>query len=511
MMGSRRWTLATGIGLATAWLHVAGSVAGADVTLPRVFGSHMVLQQQMSLPVWGWADPGEAVTVTLGDHSVRGQADDQGRWKVRLPELPAGGPHEMTVSGKNTIRLTDVLVGEVWLCSGQSNMEWPVRQADDAEKEIAAADHSRIRLFQVRNTTSGLPLADVDAEWQVCTPETIRNFSAVGYYFGRALQQQLDVPIGLINSSWGGTMIEPWTPPEGFAATPKLGEFVEVIDEANRRYAEALVPLLSPFEAWVRSARQAGSDGKPLPPMPALPAHSLNDRTRPTGLYNAMIYPLMPFGLRGAIWYQGEANRGDGMLYHEKMKALIGGWRQVWGQGDFPFYYVQLAPYRSGGDPTALPQIWEAQTATLSVPNTGMAVTVDIGNYRNIHPTNKQEVGRRLSLWALARTYGRDRIVYSGPLYESMSTEDGRIRIRFDHVGGGLTSRDGEPLNFFEIAGQDKNFSAAEAKIDGDTVVVGSEQVTRPVAVRFGWHQRAAPNLMNKEGLPASPFRTDRW
>jgi sialate O-acetylesterase len=245
--------------------------------------------------------------------------------------------------------------------------------------------------------------------------------------------------------------------------------------------------------------------------MPALPAHALNDRARPTGLYNGMIYPLVPFGLRGAIWYQGEANRGDGMLYHEKMKALIGGWRQVWRQGDFPFYYVQLAPYRYGGDPTALPQIWQAQAATLSVPNTGMAVTVDIGNYRNIHPTNKQEVGRRLSLWALAKTYGREGIVYSGPLYESMSVEDGRIRIRFDHVGGGLASRNGKPLDFFEIAGNDKKFVAAEARIDGDTVVVASEQVTQPVAVRLGWHQRATPNLMNKEQLPASPFRTDSW
>jgi len=259
-------------------------------------------------------------------------------------------------------------------------------------------------------------------------------------------------------------------------------------------------------------ARQALASDSREPPPPARPKHLLDSHGQPTGLYNGMVHPLVPFAIRGAIWYQGESNRGEAMMYFEKMKALINGWRTVWGRGDFPFYFVQLAPYRYNGDPLALPRIWEAQTATLSIPNTGMAVTVDlVDNIRDIHPKNKQDVGKRLALWALTKTYARSDLVYSGPLYKAMAVEGNKIRIRFDHIGGGLTTRDGKPPTCFQIAGADKKFIEAHAEIDGHTVVVSADQVPTPVAVRFGWHQEAQPNLSNSQGLPAAPFRTDRW
>jgi sialate O-acetylesterase len=375
----------------------------------------------------------------------------------------------MTVVGSNTTTLKNILVGEVWVASGQSNMQWPVSKADNAKQEIAAADYPQIRLFDVPRVAAAQPSLDVDAQWRPCTPETVPGFSAVAYFFGRELHKELNVPVGLINTSWGGTRIEPWTPPEGFALVPALADFVE-----RARNAQA-------------------------------------DRGSPAALYNGMVHPLVPFAIRGAIWYQGEANHAEGMVYCDKMKALIGGWRKVWAEGAFPFYYVQLAPFGYNTPPGALAGLWEAQLKTLSVPHTGMAVTVDIANIKDIHPRNKQDVGKRLALWALAHDYGRQGLVCSGPLYRSMAVEGNKVRLTFDHVGGGLASRDGKPLSWFTIAGEDKNFIDARAVIDGDTVVVHSDQVEKPAAVRFGWHKLAEPNLSNREGLPASPFRTDDW
>jgi sialate O-acetylesterase len=512
--------------LLVAWLCVAAAPAVADVKLPHVLGSNMVLQRDVPLPVWGWADPGEAVTVKLGRHEASATADAAGKWMVNLPAMVAGGPHEMTVSGRNTIRLTDILVGEVWICSGQSNMEMGLGVVENGEQEVAAANYPNIRLYHVPRTTAGQPAPDIDATWRPCSPENISaggwgGFSAVAYFFGRELHKQLGVPVGLINASWGGTRIEPWTPAEGFALVPKLRDIVDEIEQANRNYEKQLPALLDAIESWVAATRQALAEGQTLlPPPPEWPRHPLDSNGRPTGLYNGMVHPLVPFAIRGAIWYQGEANvvSGDGLAYHEKMKALIGGWRAVWNEGDFPFYFVQLAPfnynlYWRDLSPDELPRLWEAQTASLSIPDTGMAVTIDIGDGRDIHPKNKQEVGRRLALWALAKTYGREGLVYSGPLYKSMSVENGKIRIRFDHVGGGLASRDGQPLNWFEVAGADRRFVKAHAEIDGDTIVVWSEDVPEPVGVRFAWHMlpEPIPNLINKEGLPASPFRTHPW
>jgi sialate O-acetylesterase len=487
------------------------STVFADVKLPHVLGSNMVLQRDMPVPVWGWADAREQVTITLGDHEATTTADADGNWRVTLPMMAAGGPHKMTVNGdRNTIELTDILVGEVWVCSGQSNMQWSVRGSNDSEKEIAEANYPMIRLFHVPRKPSGLPADDVNAAWRATTPETVEHFSAVAYFFGRKLHKTLDVPIGLIHTSWGGTRIEPWTPPAGFASAPKVQGIHQQIQLDNEDYRNKLGQKLDEIEVWVQETRTALAENKRILPMPEN-RHPLNHHTQPTGLYNGMVHPLVPFGIRGAIWYQGESNLQDGMMYHEKMKALINGWRTVWGQGDFPFYFVQLAPFNYRGEHALLlPQLWEAQSATLSVPNTGMVVTTDIGNTRDIHPRNKQDVGKRLGLWALAKTYHGD-VVYSGPLYKSMQVDGQKIRISFDTIGGGLVSRDNQPLTWFEIADNSGNFVKAQAEIAGDEVVVWSDTISEPTIVRFGWHQEAEPNLMNEEGLPASPFRTDRW
>ena len=501
------------LSLLIASLCLTQSTVFADVKLPHVIGSNMVLQRDIPVPIWGWADADEEITVMLGEHKVSTKADAKGNWQVKFPAMSAGGPHQMTVSGKNTIELTDVLVGEVWVCSGQSNMEWSVSRSNNGEAEIASANYPQIRLFHVPKKPSGLLASDVNAVWHPTEPDTIKNFSAVAYFFGRKLHKELGVPIGLINTSWGGTRIEPWTPPVGFASVPKVKSIHQEIQESNSSYRKDLVNKLEEIEAWVQETRNALAKDERIFPMPENP-HPLNHQTKPTGLYNGMVYPLVPFAMRGAIWYQGESNLQDGLIYHEKMVALINGWREVWGQGDFPFYFVQLAPFDYSGwnvSPLLLAEIWEAQTETLSIPNTGMAVITDITNLKNIHPRNKQDVGKRLALWALAKTYERSDLVYSGPLYKSMKAEGNKIRIGFKHVGGGLAPRDGKPLTWFEIAGKDKNFVNAQAKIDGDEVLVWSDTVIEPVAVRFGWHQETEPNLMNKEGLPASPFRTHPW
>ena len=490
----------------------------AEVTLPHVIGSNMVLQRDMPVPIWGWASAGEEITITLSTEDSGGEpittvADAEGNWRTDLPAMQAGGPYTLKISGNNTLELTNVLFGEVWVCSGQSNMQWSVSGSKDSEAEIAAAMYPKIRLFYVPRIPSGLLQQDVEADWYETTPETIENFSAVAYYFGRKLYKNLEVPIGLINTSWGGTRIEPWTPPVGFAAVPALESISKEIQEAQANYREQLPERMKEIEAWIAETRKALETDARLTQIPDN-THLLAHQARPTGLYNGMVHPLVPYAIRGALWYQGESNLQDGMLYHEKMKALINGWREVWGQGDFPFYFVQLAPFNYGGwvgNPLFLPQIWEAQTATLSVPHTGMAVTTDIGNLEDIHPRNKQEVGRRLALWALAKTYGREDVTYSGPLYKSMAVEGGTIRLTFDAVGSGLMSRDEMPLTWFEIAGEDKQFVEAKATVDGDTIVVSNDAVAMPVAVRFGWHQSAEPNFVNKEGLPASPFRTHPW
>ena len=498
----------------------------AQVRLPAVIGDHMVVQQDKPVAVWGWAGKSEPVTLLFNGQERKAVAGADGSWRVAFDPLKAGGgPLEMTVRGAkgSEIIVKDILAGEVWLCSGQSNMEMSFTWLPYPAPDVMRAVNPNMRLFFVPKRTADRPQEDVIAKWEPCSPDSVRTFSMVAYYFGLELHKRLGVPVGLIDSSWGGTMIEPWTPPVGFAAVP---EVKPLLDEQAARYAEyqvALAKALPALEAWARDTRKALA-AKTAPPagaMPALPDNPFANPQAPTTLYNGMIHALTPFAIRGAIWYQGESNRNDGLFYEKKMEALIAGWRTAWKLGDFPFYYVQLAPYEYAYNretPTGdipdflrLPYIWEAQRMALRIPNTGMAVITDICDLKDIHPTNKKDVGLRLSLWARAEAYGEKTLVHSGPLYKSMTVEDKLVRLAFDHVGGGLVANDGQPLKWFEIAGDDRIFYKAEAEIAGDTVVVWSARVPAPKAVRFGWHQLAVPNLANREGLPASPFRTDSW
>mgnify|MGYP002343968107 FL=1 len=647
-----------------------------------IFTDHMVLQRDQPLPIWGWAAPGRAVTVEVGPHSARTRANAEGRWRVTLPALESGkGPLTMTVkAGDETIQLTDILVGEVWLCSGQSNMEMTVYQSADSKAEIKAANHPNIRFFVVPrpNPLSTDPQDDVVGQWQACTPETIGDFSAVAYYFGREINQSIEVPVGLINASWGGTIIETWMRQEEISRLPGMTERIAEAQDIHRdptvvpqdmtaeekleaeiyqakfkekaeykitfkasmersknsykafseardndelsrkisspdldisswktmeipnKWGEAGLPdyrgmvwfrktidvpeswvgkdlvlhLDQIYEAnvtWLNGQYVASGSFKENPQVYSIPASLVkagantitvrvidtfrprgmsgnpeamalcvagseetdrislagpwrykpgveligkmrsHDPNRPTLLYNGMINPIAPFAMRGATWYQGESNNGDGMRYFDKMQALIHSWRNVFLRPDAPFYFVQIAPYRYGGGmERALPELWEAQTAALDIPHTGMAVISDIVISNWLHPSNKQDVGKRLALWALAKDYGQDDLVYSGPLYKSMAIEGSKIRLSFNHTGSGLASRDGKPLDWFLIAGENGRFVKAQAVIEGNTIVVSSDAVDKPIAARFAWHQEAQPNLINKEGLPAGPFRTNR-
>ena len=513
---SRRAMRMLGLAVTAAMAVVAvpqAHAAEAALTLPAVIGDNMVLQRGQSAPIWGWDAAGQKVTVRFAGQTKTATADEQGRWQVRLDALKASSkPAELTVSGSATRTLKNVLVGEVWLCSGQSNMEQGMRMVNESAQEIQSAKYPNIRLFLVPKRTAADPQPDVKAAWRPCSPKTIvqggwGGFSGVAYFFGRHLHRELKVPVGLIESAWGGTRIEPWTPPAGFAAIKRFQSDAKKLRDAAARRQVQMRELIGRVERWLETAKSARAAGRTIPPPPSLPGQNAHYQSA-AALYNGMVHGLVPFGIRGAIWYQGESNNGEGMLYYQRMQALIGGWRAVWKQPKLSFHFVQLAPYRYGS-PQRLPEIWEAQTASLAIPDTGMAVIVDIGSVRDIHPRNKQDVGKRLALWALAKDYGREGLVYSGPLYKGKKIEGSKVRISFDHAGGGLVSRDGKKLTCFTIAGKDKTFVEADAVIEGKTVVVSSDACLAPVAVRFGWSETSEPNLSNKEGLPASPFRTD--
>ena len=646
-------------------LSFAGA-ARADVRVPSVIGDNMVLQQGRKVRLWGTAEPGERVAVSFKGSGARATADARGRWEVFIGPLKAGGPFELTVAGKNRLTFTNVLVGEVWVCSGQSNMEWPLAGAQDGQREVAAADHPEIRLFTVTKSTAADPLEDVEGRWVVTRPETAARFSAVGYFFGRELHRRLKVPVGLINTSWGGTPAEAWTSRAALAADPALRPILDKYEKElqdlprlRREYERARVewerqyvsedpgnrgealgyanPAQEPSgwrkmtlpqfwesagldvdgavwfrrevevpDAWAGkdlrlslgaiddfdttyfNGTRVGSTGPDTPnawtalrrydvpgslvragrntvavrvfdrvggggfgggemwlapaggaraeavrlegawdyreeatspsrridysrqPQPVGPANQNN----PTVLYNAMIAPLTPYAVRGAIWYQGESNAGRAYQYRTLFPAMIRDWRAAWRGGDFPFYFVQLANWKAR--PTdSLDSEWaelrEAQALTMrAAPKTGMAVAVDIGDPDDIHPRNKLDVGLRLARWALADTYGQ-KLEPSGPLYDSHRAEGDRVRVRFRHLGGGLRTRDGSAPAGFYVAGADRRFAAAEARIEGDSVVVWSREVPRPTAVRYAWADNPAGNLYNAEGLPASPFRTDDW
>ncbi len=464
-------------------------LAGAEIILPPVFSDHMVLQRDRAVKVWGQAAPDETVTVSFADREATARAGGDGEWALYLgPFTASAEARALTVTGTGgaTRTIRDVLVGEVWLASGQSNMEKPLgemrgqKPTDNHGEEIAAADHPTLRLFQVPHKGE-VKRPEVQMRWLPCSPETVDAipFSAAAYFFGRELVRELGVPVGLIHSSYGGTMIEAWTPREAFRRDPRLEPLLE-----------------KAYFAWVEGVQA-------------------------TELFESMIRPVLPFTLRGFLWYQGEANVmvADGEIYRAKKRALVEGWRRAWNNPGAPFYFVQLAPFNYSEREQfpeklttgALPHFWEVQASCTEIPYTGMIVTTDLaGNARDIHPTNKRDIGLRLAGLALAETYGRtERLVHSPAFADIKRRSGGRLALRFEHTGDGLRTRDGEAPSHFLIAGKDGTFVEAEAEIDGDSVILHSPEVPRPRHARFAWHETANPNLVNSAGLPALPFRTD--
>lgn len=642
------------------------SIASANVKLPAIIGDHMVLQRGQKIPVWGWADPGEKVSVSAAGQEQSATADKQGNWRIALAPIDAVGAIDLTITGANTIKLSDVLVGEVWVCSGQSNMEMQTQQAMNAEKELAGANDAELRLFHVQNAAFELPQKDVKGQWEICTPKSAAPFSAVGYFFGRELRQKLKAPVGLIESNWGGTPAESWTDRDTLKGDPAFAKIVkdheaalaaypeakkqydqavhewkdkvEVKDPGNTKFTEGwakigfddsgwkTMPVPSHWEqsaklnidgaVWFRkdvelpvdwegkdlelslgqiddadatyfNGEQVGDTGgdlailvhrkyriparvvkamknviavrvfdrrgdgglvgtpaelmlrpaddhealkpialagdwrytveyqsepKPALPPPPEPQHP-NWAWAPSNLYNGMIHPIVPFAIKGVIWYQGESNAVRAGEYEHLLSSMIGGWRKAWEQGDFPFLIVQIANFMAPAtQPVQENSNWaplrEAQAGVASkVPNTGLAVTIDIGDAVNIHPVNKQEVGWRLSLAAMKVAYGQS-LVFSGPTYKSMSVEGNKIVLSFDNVAGGLKAK-GDGLTGFAIAGKNGKWHHADATIDGATVSLSSKDVQEPTGVRYDWADNPDGNLYNSDDLPAVPFRTD--
>ena len=496
---------------------LGGTVAVADVKLPAIFSDFMVLQRNQENPVWGQAAPGDQVTVTVADQHFHAQAAKDGRWRVMLKPLTAGGPHVLTVQGKNTIRLKDILVGEVWLCSGQSNMAMSVSRSLNPETEAKAATYPNIRMFSAGRKAMEKQADNVQGSWVVCSPKTVGAFSATAYFFGRKLHQELDVPVGLINSSWGGTPIEAWTSRPQQEPTTQIAPLLAYWQSQLADYdaEKTKANYEKSMARWQVAAKKARDEGNKPPRRPRAPVDPKTSQHRPANLYNGMIAPLATYGIRGAIWYQGEhnASRSFSDLYGVQLPLMIRDWRTAWGQGEFPFLFVQLPNFQKPQTQPVEQNGWiavrEGMLKSLNTANTGMAVTVDVGEANDIHPKNKQAVGSRLALWALGTTY-RKTIIYSGPLFQSARLDGDRIVVSFEHDSG-LAASDGSSVRGFVIAGKDQKFVFAEATIVGDEVVVTSPKVKNPVAVRYAWASNPDCNLVNKSGLPASPFRTDAW
>ncbi len=441
-----------------------------QIRLPALFGDDMVLQQKSEVPVWGWGEPGSEIKVTgsWNNDTVKALISNQAAWKVTLKTPSAGGPYTISIKGGEVVTLKNVMIGEVWICSGQSNMEWSAdNKFNNSEEEVRNASHPDIRLFHVKKLGSESPQDNCFARWEPCTPETMHSFSAIGYFFARDLQQNLKIPVGIIEVAWGGTPAEVWVKKEIVESDPLL---------------KSCASELQTYNWWP---------------------------SKPGVVYNAMIAPLLPFRIAGAIWYQGESNTGNPESYRKLFRTLIESWRTDFGS-EFPFYYVQIAPFAYGKD-TRAPLIREMQMQTMDVPNTGMVVVSDlVDDVKNIHPRDKQNVGKRLASWALGETYNVKGLVYKHPLYQSMKVEKSRVRITFENVTDGLKAT-GNEITSFEIAGSDQVFRPAKVKIEGNGVVVWSKEVKAPVAVRFSWSNDGIGNLFSREGLPVAPFRTDDW
>ena len=457
------------------------TISAFAVSLPPVIGNHMVLQRDLPVPIWGWGEKGEKITVSFAGQSKSATVGKNGKWMLKLDKLKANTkPSNLPVKGNNEIKLENILVGEVWICSGQSNMEWKVAQCANGKEEIAAANHSAIRLFDVPgHTVHPLPQDKGKGEWKVCSPSTIASFSATGYYFGRRLHKELNIPIGLGGSNWGGTRIEPWTTLTGFKSVPELSGITQSVEGYN--------------------------DNTPIKPV------------TPTAIYTSMVHPLTPYALRGAIWYQGESNGRRGHAYREVFPLMIQSWRDAWKQGDFSFYWVQLADFMSEVPEPPTEQTWpelrEAQTFTLDkLNNVGEAVIIDVGEGRDIHPRNKQMVANRLVRNALAKDYGMD-LPHQSPRYQSMEAQGNKIILSFQHVGQGLYCFDVRDPVGFAICGEDQKFVWAQARLIGkDKVEVWADGIEKPVAARYAWADNPVCNLYRKDGsvtLPVTPFRTD--
>ncbi len=490
----------------------------AEITLAPLFQDGGVLQRERPIPVWGLATANAPVQVAFGGETKSTTADGFGHWQVTLSAIPASAEgRTMNVKEANlpTVEVKDLLVGEVWLGSGQSNMQWDVASTRQEDQALAAAGPIPLmRLFDVPRVVTSARQETLNAKWTPATPETARGFSAVAYFFGKRLAEELKVPIGMIHSSWGGSRIEPWWAEEGLDGIAELNDLRQrrlAMSPGFPGYDAKFKGYVTAVRTWADLADKALATGMAAPDMPAPPEILKLGSSAETGTYQAMIHPLVPYALRGFLWYQGEANNGEGILYAAKMQALIAGWREQFRNEEAPFLFVQLAPNNYGANRTYdLPGIWAAQQAALKIPHTGMAVTNDIATINNIHPPNKSEVARRLALWALADTYGQKDLVKSGPLFAQYKATGNSVAVQFSNTGGGLVTRDGQAPTWFEIAGIDGDFHKADAKISGDgkSVVLTSAEVPQPDRARFAWSQIAEPNLMNLEGLPAGAFNT---
>lgn len=526
------------LGAFLALLPITALPARADVRPNPLVAEGMVLQQNQEVNLWGTADPGEKVVVRFREQEAAATADAAGKWLVRVAAKSAGGPFPLTIAGKNTVELKDVLVGEVWVASGQSNMWWPVASRPGA-KELAGTENRQIRLFNVPGKLADVPQDEVAGTWQVCGPDSLVGFSAVAYYFGRQIEATQHVPVGLIHASYGGSGVRAWISARALAEDPQLDAIRAQAAQADQKAEQARARLKPEIERYEAALAKAKRDGTPPPAPPRGLA------ARPAGhsrLYNGMLAPLQHYGIRGALWYQGEADVSHAGDYQALLGSLIRSWRQEWGQQDFPFLFVQIAPYTKIVDQpqdSGWARVREAQLKTSqTVPHTGMAVITDWGHETDIHVKQKRPVGERLAQVARALVYG-EKIPYSGPLYARLTVDGRQAVLGFQHVGSGLTARrmvleeiitdrktgqqggalhvaadqsaGDAPLAGFTLAGQDQKFYPAQAEIRGDQVVVTCPQVDKPVAVRYGWADYPTGNLFNREGFPASPFRTDDW
>ena len=482
--------------------------AQAKVSLPNIFGDHMVLQREQANPVWGKASPGEKVIVSIGGQSHTTITTADGSWRVTLEPLEVGGPYELRIRGNNTLTFSDILVGEVWVCSGQSNMEWWVRVSADAELQTVSANYPAIRFLSVPKVASQEPKDNFKGSWHLCNPQTVADFSAVAYSFGRRLHNTLGVPVGLIDNAWGGSAVEAWIPRDALEGAGPYDELLTYWDEEAAAMTDQIFATeVAAYKKWV-------ADGELGAKRPE-PRDRRASNHRPANLFNGVLHPIIGYGIRGAIWYQGESNAGRAYQYRSLFPLMINTWRQHWQQGDFPFYWVQLADFKQeASEPrdSAWAELREAQSMALSLTNTGQAVIIDAGEGRDIHPRDKQTVANRLARIALARDYGIE-MAWQSPSYDSMRIDGNAISIHLKHVSeGGLHTFDVYEATGFEIAGEDQKFVWAKAKLDGkNKIKVSSPHVPNPVAVRYAWGDNPVVNLQDRNGLPVTPFRTDDW